>query len=118
MLAQFKDFIKKGDVVTIAVGLVLALFFKAIIDAVVVGVITPIVSAIFGKSDFTQIGFEVGDAFISVGLVIQAVINFVLVAFILFLIVRAYNKMKAADGPDGPTEVDLLTEIRDQLKAR
>lgn len=118
MLKEFKDFIKKGDVVTIAVGLVIALFFKAIIDAVVTGVITPIVAAIAGESDFAAIGFKVGEARISIGLVIEAAINFVLVAFILYVILKAYNKMKAADGPAGPTEVELLTEIRDQLKAR
>jgi large conductance mechanosensitive channel len=118
MLNEFKDFIKKGDIVTIAVGLVIALYFAKIIDAVVKGVINPIVAAIAGKTDFSAIGFDVGDAFISIGLVIEAAINFVLVAFILYLILKAYNKMKAADGPAGPTEVELLTEIRDQLKAR
>ncbi|MFM2073528.1 MAG: large-conductance mechanosensitive channel MscL [Actinomycetota bacterium] len=118
MLAEFKDFLKKGDIITIAVGLVMALTFKTIIDAIIEGVITPIVAAIAGKSNFADIGFDIGDARISIGLVIAAIINFVIVAFILFMIVKAYNKMKAADGPEGPTEVDLLTEIRDQLKNR
>jgi large conductance mechanosensitive channel len=118
VLAEFKDFLKKGDIITIAVGLVMALTFKTIIDAIIEGVITPIVAAIAGKSNFADIGFDIGDARISIGLVIAAIINFVIVAFILFMIVKAYNKMKAADGPAGPTEVDLLTEIRDQLKSR
>jgi large conductance mechanosensitive channel len=118
VLAEFKDFLKKGDIITIAVGLVMALTFKTIIDAIIEGVITPIVAAIAGKSNFADIGFDIGDARISIGLVIAAIINFVIVAFILFMIVKAYNKMKAADGPEGPTEVDLLTEIRDQLKNR
>lgn len=119
MIAEFKEFIRRGDVITIAVGLVMALFFKAIIDAVVAGVITPIVGAIAGKSDFTAIGFDIGDARISIGLVIKAMIDFVIVAFILFLVVKQYMKMqKAVDGPAGPTEVELLTDIRDQLRAR
>jgi large conductance mechanosensitive channel len=118
MLKEFKEFISKGDIVTIAVGLVMALTFKSIIDALVKGVIEPIIAAIVGETDFSTIGFEIGDAFLSIGLVIQAVVNFVIVAWILFLIVRAYNKMKAKDGPPGPTEIELLTEIRDSLKAR
>ena len=122
MIAEFKNFIKRGDVVTIAVGLVLALYFTKIVDAIVKGVITPIVGAIAGKADFTTIGFDIGSARISIGLVIEAAINFVLVAFILFLIIKAYMSMQAADdvvdGPAGPTEVELLTEIRDQLRSR
>ncbi len=118
MLKEFKEFINKGDIVTVAVGLVMALYFKTIIDAVIAGVITPIIAAIFGKTDFTQIGFDLGDAFISIGLVIDAIIKFIVVAWVLFLVVKAYNKMKpAADAePAGPTEVELLTEIRDALK--
>jgi large conductance mechanosensitive channel len=119
MLKEFKDFINKGDVVTVAVGLVMALYFKTIIDKVIEGVITPIIAAIAGEGSFTTIGFEIGDAFLSIGLVIQAVVNFVIVAWILFLIVKAYNKVKAKDeAVAGPTEVELLTEIRDSLKAR
>ena len=119
MAAEFKDFINKGDVVTIAVGLIMALYFQKIVEAILDGVINPIIAAIFGESTFTNIGFDIGDARISIGLVIDAAISFVVVAFILFLLVRAYNNMKAdAEEEDsGPSEVDLLTEIRDQLKA-
>jgi large conductance mechanosensitive channel len=118
MVKEFKEFISKGDIVTIAVGLVMALTFKAIIDALIEGVIGPIIAAIVGETDFASIGFEIGDAFLSIGLVIQAIVNFVIVAWILFLIVKAYNKVKANDDAAGPTEVELLTEIRDALKAR
>ena len=119
MLKEFKDFINKGDVITVAVGLVMALYFKTIIDKVIEGVITPIIAAIAGKDSYTHIGFDIGDARISIGLVIGAVIDFIIVAFILFLIVKAYNKVKAKDeAVAGPTEVELLTEIRDSLKAR
>lgn len=119
MLKEFKEFINKGDIVTIAVGLVMALTFKAIIDALVAGVIEPIIAAIVGETDFSTIGFEIGDAFLSIGLVIQAIVNFVIVAWILFLVVKAYNKVKAKDEEAaGPTEIELLTEIRDALKAR
>ena len=77
MLAEFKEFIRKGDVVTIAVGLIMALYFAKIVDAVLNGVINPIIAAIFGESNYSTIGFDIGDARISIGLVIDAAISFV-----------------------------------------
>ncbi len=118
MLKEFKEFINKGDIVTIAVGLVMALYFKTIIDKVIEGVITPIIAAIAGKANYTEVGFSIGDARISIGLVIGAVIDFIVVAFILFLIVKAYNNFKKKDGEAAPTQVELLTELRDSLKQR
>lgn len=128
MLKEFKDFINKGNVVTIAVGLVLALYFQKIVDAVLDGVINPLIAAIFGEGNFTQIGFNIRTyddgtppARISIGLVIDAAISFVAVAFFLFLVVKAYNKYGAApeaQEPAGPTEIDLLTQIRDELARR
>lgn len=119
MLDEFKDFINKGDVVTIAVGLIMALYFQKIVDALLEGVILPIVAAIFGEPNFASIGFDIGDAFISIGLVLDAAISFVAVAFILFLLIKAYNAWKADEATDaGPTEIELLTEIRDSLRNR
>ena len=119
MLAEFKGFLQKGDVVTIAVGLIMALYFTKIVDALLDGVILPIVSAIFGEPDYAKIGFNIGDARISIGLVIDAAISFVVVAFILFLILKAHGKLKpAVEVDDGPSEIDLLTEIRDSLRRR
>ena len=130
-VAEFKEFINKGDVITIAVGLVMALYFKAIVDAVLEGIINPLIAALVGATSFVDIGFNIGDApppgegagggnkDISLGLVINAVISFVVVAFFLFLVVKAYNKMKdeAEETPAGPTEIALLAEIRDELRA-
>jgi len=133
MLKEFKDFINKGNVITIAVGLVMALYFQKIVDAVLNGVINPLIAGIVGESNFTNIGFNLGDPpepgqgaaggdkDISIGLVIDAAISFVAVAFFLFLIIKAYNKYAAApaaETPAGPTEIDLLTEIRDSLSSR
>jgi large conductance mechanosensitive channel len=123
---EFKDFIAKGDVITIAVGLVMALYFQKIVDAVLVGVINPIIAAIFGESNFTEIGFDIGEARISIGLVIDALISFIAVAFFLFLVIKAYNNLqqkalreKGAEAPEAPDpELALLTEIRDELRAR
>jgi large conductance mechanosensitive channel len=118
MVEEFKAFINKGNVVTIAVGLILALYFQKIVESLLDGVINPIIAAIFGESNFQDIGFDIGDARISIGLVIDAAISFVVVAFILFLIVRAYNKWRGPQEPGGPTEIELLTEIRDALRSR
>jgi len=131
MLKEFKEFLSKGNVVTIAVGLVMALYFQKIVDAVLNGVINPLIAAIFGESNFTDIGFNIGDPpapgagagggdkDISIGLVIDAAISFIAVAFFLFLVVKAYNKYMAKPGEEaGPTEIDLLTEIRDSLANR
>ncbi len=119
MIKEFKEFISTGDLVTIAIGLVMALYTFKIIDAILNGVINPIIAAIFGETSFQNIGFDVGDARISIGLVIDAIISFVVVGFILFLIVKAYNKFRAAQPPPPPSdEVVLLTEIRDALRQR
>ena len=124
MIAEFKEFINKGDVVTIAVGLVLALYFKTIVDKIIEGVITPILAAIFGETNYAGIGFFLNDSFVSIGLVLGAAIDFVVVAFILFLIIKAYNSWRGTSPDDdedveaGPTEIELLTEIRDSLRNR
>ena len=95
--------------------------------------INPLIAGIVGESNFTNIGLNLGDPpepgqgaaggdkDISIGLVIDAAISFVAVAFFLFLIIKAYNKYAAApaaETPAGPTEIDLLTEIRDSLSSR
>jgi large conductance mechanosensitive channel len=118
MWSEFKDFINKGDIVIIAVGLVMALYFKQIVDQIIAGVITPIIAAIFGESNYENIGFDIGDARISIGLVIDAVIDFIAVALVLFFIVKAYNRWKKTDEEAGPTEIELLTDIRDSLRQR
>jgi large conductance mechanosensitive channel len=120
LFGEYRDFINQGNVITVAVGLVMALYFKSIVDAFINGVIMPIVSAIVGEENFRQIGFSVGDAFISIGLVIQAIIMFIVVAFVLFLIIKAYNTYiaKPAGEATSETEISLLTEIRDELRSR
>jgi large conductance mechanosensitive channel len=119
-IEEFKDFINKGDVVMVAVGLVMALYFKAIVDALLNGVVNPIIAAIFGKADIVDIGFTINGARFSIGSVITAAINFVVVAVILFLIIKAYNNFKrtAPEAPAEPSpEVTVLKEILDELRA-
>jgi large conductance mechanosensitive channel len=117
---EFKAFINQGDVVMIAVGLIMALYFKAIVDAILDAIVKPLIALIFGKADLNSVGFFINKTFFSIGKVLDAAINFVVVAFILFLLVKAYNAMKKPKPgePAAPTEVELLTEIRDALRNR
>ena len=116
---EFKEFLNKGDVITIAVGLILALYFAQIVNAILDGIVLPIIAAIFGKPDFSRIGFTINHSFFSIGLVINAVISFIVVGFILFLIVKAYNAMRRAPGDEGgDTELSVLREIREELRNR
>jgi large conductance mechanosensitive channel len=118
ILQEFRDFLNQGDFVTIAVGLIIALYFQKIVDAILVGVLFPIIAAIFGKPDFQQIGFDIGDARISIGLIINAIVSFVVVAALLFLILKAFNRMRATkSGAEGDTELSVLREIRDSMRA-
>jgi len=115
---EFKEFLNQGDFLTIAVGLIFALYTKAIVDSLLIGIIYPIIAAIFGKPDFQDIGFDIGDARISIGLVINAVVSFIVVAALLFLILKAFNRMRGL-GPkeEGDTELSVLREIRDSIRS-
>jgi large conductance mechanosensitive channel len=118
-VTEFKAFLNKGNVLTVAVGLVIALYFKTIIDSIIDGIINPIIAAILGKDGIGAVGIDIGKARIDLGLVINAIISFVLVAFVLYLVVKAYNASQKKDEEvAGPTEVELLTEIRDSLRNR
>jgi large conductance mechanosensitive channel len=116
---EFRDFLNQGDFLTIAIGLILALYFQQIVNAILRGILYPIIAAIFGKPDFTQIGFDIGDARISIGLVLDAIISFVVVGFLLFLIVKAFNAMRRTKDSDvAETELSVLREIREELRSR
>jgi large conductance mechanosensitive channel len=126
MLKGFKEFIMRGNVVDLAVAFVIGSAFAKIVTAIVAGIITPLIAAIFGKPDLTKVGnFSIHHADFSIGLVLNELFNFLAVAAaIYFLIVAPMNALaarrargKAAiDEPSGPTEIELLTEIRDALK--
>ena len=116
MLKEFKEFISRGNLVELAVAVVLGLAFTAVVQALVIDVFTPLVAAIFGKSDISAVTFQIGDGIIRIGFVIDALITFLITAFVLFLIVKAYNRAFPKDEAVGPTEVELLTEIRDGLR--
>jgi large conductance mechanosensitive channel len=125
MLKEFKDFIMKGNLLEVAVGLILALAFKAVVDSLVNDIITPVIAAIGGQPNFGSLTIDIGDGRIKYGLFINAILSLLIVGFILFLLVKAYNRMVALAGRKGETEetpedsaeVVLLREIRDALAA-
>ncbi|MEO6987717.1 MAG: large conductance mechanosensitive channel protein MscL [Aquihabitans sp.] len=123
MLQEFKKFIMKGNLVEIAVGLILALAFARVVEVFVEAIISPIIGAAFGVPSFADKTLEIGDGVIRYGAFIDVLIYFVIVAFVLFLIVKAYNaaREKFSKGPEAEPLADdivLLTEIRDALKGR
>lgn len=122
---EFKEFLNKGNIIAIAVAFVLGLAFKTVIDAIAgdgkenPGIIGGILGAIFGgdQPNFNDKGVTINGSFIPFGSLVTALINFLLVALVLFLIVKAYNKLR--EDPDaGETELDVLTEIRELLRNR
>ncbi len=119
MLREFKEFISRGNLVELAVAAILGLAFNAVVQSLVADVFTPIIAAIFGEPDFSRLTIPIGDSEILIGNFLNALISFVLVAFVLFLMVKAYNRaFPREEEPAGPTEVELLTEIRDELRRR
>jgi large conductance mechanosensitive channel len=119
MLNEFKDFINKGNLVALAIAFLMALAFAPVVGAFADGVIMNLIAAIFGKPNFDSIVIGVGDADLLVGSVLTALVNFVIVAAVCFLIVKAYDRWQKKDeAAAGPSEVELLTEIRDSLRNR
>ncbi len=123
MINEFKAFIMRGNVLDLAVAVVIGAAFTGIVTALVDNLITPLIGLIAGGVDFSSIGFSVGDAFFGIGNFVNAVINFLIVAFVVFMLVKAVNsvmpkKEAAPEAPKGPTAEELLAEIRDALKAR
>ncbi|HYN33985.1 MAG TPA: large conductance mechanosensitive channel protein MscL [Ilumatobacteraceae bacterium] len=117
-IQEFKEFVNRGNLVELAIAFVLAAAFGLVIKAIVEGVIMPIIAAIFGQPNFDGITITIGDSVILIGVAITAIVNFLIVALVCFLIIKAYNKMKGPVEEDGPSEVDLLIQIRDELRSR
>ena len=121
MLKEFRDFILRGNVLDLAVAVIMAIAFGAIITSLVNDIVMPIIGVIIGGFDFSSLAINVGSAAIAYGKFIQAIINFVIIGFVLFMIVRAANRVmkKKEEAPSAPSaEEKLLTEIRDLLKER
>lgn len=124
-IAEFKAFIARGNVLDMAVGIIIGSAFTAIVTSLVNDIIMPIVGVIIGGIDFSGLKVTVGSSAISYGLFIQAIINFLLIALTVFIIIKALSKAKrkqaeepAEEEPAPTPEVELLTEIRDLLSKR
>lgn len=113
--SEFKEFITKGNMMAMAVGVIVGGAFKAIIDSLVADVFGPIIGIFLGGTDFSQLSFGIGGAQIMIGNFIQAIITFLITAFVVFVLMRQYNKMQKEEVPEPSDEVKLLTEIRDSL---
>ena len=122
---EFKKFATKGNVIDMAVGVVIGGAFTAIVGSLVADIITPIIGMILGGVDFSTLSVQVGEATLTYGNFIQAIINFLIVAWVIFMIVKSMNKMKRKEEekpaePEAPAEppedIVLLREIRDSLK--
>jgi large conductance mechanosensitive channel len=140
MLKEFQEFISKGNVMDLAVGVIIGAAFSRIVDSLVNDIIMPIVGAIFGGLDFNNYFFALSSAVtapaltdakkqgavFAYGSFITVVLNFLILAFIIFLMVKAVNNMRrrlerekpAPEAAPPPADVALLTEIRDLLAKR
>ena len=142
MLKEFKDFIARGNVMDMAVGIIIGAAFTAIVKSMVDDLINPFIGLFMGGVDFTNLyvvlsgdvaegasleaAREAGAAIFAYGSFIMAVINFLIIAFVVFMLVRQVNAIKEATkkqeeeaapaAPAGPSELDVLLEIRDSLK--
>ena len=121
MLKEFKQFIARGNVIDLAVGVIIGAAFTAIVQSLVKNLINPLIGIFVGKIDLSNLVFKVGDATFKYGSFINSVINFLIISFVVFLIVKDVNKItkkEEEEKPDTPTETDYLKEIRDLLKEK
>ena len=123
-ISEFKEFAMKGNVMDMAVGVIIGGAFGKIVSSLVDNVLMPLVGLVTGGVDFTSLAVKVGDAEVKYGIFIQNVVDFLIVAFCIFLMLKGINKLNRKkeepapepEAPAGPTQEDLLAEIRDLLK--
>jgi large conductance mechanosensitive channel len=121
-IQEFKAFAMRGNVVDLAVAVVIGTAFGKIVSSLVDNIITPVIGVLLGGHDFTGYAAKIGTASVEYGKFIQSVIDFTIIAFVIFLVVKAMSKLqkKADEKPAAPAEpteeVKLLREIRDNLK--
>ena len=124
-IKEFKEFAVKGNVMDMAVGVIIGAAFGKIVTSLVNDILMPIIGMLTGGIDFTGLKATIGEANITYGLFVQSVIDFVIVAFCIFLMLKGINKLNrkkqepaAPEAPKGPTQEELLAEIRDLLKQK
>lgn len=128
MIKEFKEFIMKGNVLDLAVAVIIGGAFGAIVSSFVDDVIMPPIGFLLGGVDFSDLklilsaaGEGTEEVAVRYGIFLQRIIDFLIIALVIFIVIKAYNRIskkqeEEAPAPAGPTETDLLTEIRDLLK--
>ena len=118
MLKEFKEFVMRGNVLDLAVAVIIGGAFKSIIGSLVKDILMPLIGLAMGGVDFASLSFAVGDAVVTYGVFIQAIIDFIIIAFVIFMIIRTANNMKKkeeeAPAPAEPTTKECphcITEI-------
>ncbi|MBR0490186.1 MAG: large-conductance mechanosensitive channel protein MscL [Prevotella sp.] len=123
-IKEFKEFAMKGNVMDMAVGVIIGGAFGKIVSSLVDDILMPIIGTITGGIDFTTLSAEVGEAKIMYGTFIQNVVDFLIVAFCIFLMLKGINKLNrkkeepAEEAPAGPTTEELLADIKEILKQK
>lgn len=118
MVKEFRAFLFRGNVVDLAVAVVIGAAFTAIVTSLVADIITPLLG-ILGIPDFSTWVIQVGDAEMRIGAFLNTLISFVIIAAVIFFgVIKPMNRLmpQEEEAPAGPSEVDLLTEIRDELR--
>lgn len=123
MIKEFRDFISKGNVIDLAVGVIIGGAFGKIVTSLVNDIIMPLLGIVIGGIDFSSLSFKVNDSVVMYGMFIQNTIDFLLIAAAIFLMVKTINKFKKLEKKEketskSPTTEQLLTEIRDLLKKK
>ena len=124
MLKEFQEFLNRGNVMDLAVAVILGAAFTAIVKSLVDDIIMPLIGILMGGVSFTSLTVQIGDAIITYGNFIQAIVNFIVIAIVVFLVVRYYNRLARkkteapAPPPAPPEDVVLLREIRDLLQKK
>ena len=129
-IKEFKEFAIKGNVMDMAVGVIIGAAFGKIVSSLVDDVLMPLVGMVTGNVDFTDLVFQIGEgedaAVLKYGTFIQNTVDFIIVAFCIFLMLKGINKLNRKkeepapepEAPKGPTQEELLAEIRDLLKQK
>ena len=125
---EFKKFLNRGNAIEMAIGVVIGGAFSSIVNSIINDILMPIIGVIIGGFDFTQLSIKVGEASINYGNFIQSLVSFIAIAFVLFMIVRATNKVdeikkkaaktkeEEAKPQEDPEDIKLLKEIVKEIK--
>ncbi len=122
LIDEFKTFVKRGNVIDLAVGVIIGSAFSSIVSSLVDDILMPLLGVIIGGYDFTKLSIEIGESIIKYGMFIQNIINFLIIAFCVFLVIKILNKLEnhkeevKKEEKVKSDEIILLTEIRDLLK--